>query len=110
MAPAAGPSEEGGDDVGGVSVERDPGSVVAHSRAGVGMAGGFLHIAQWNPGVESSGDERVAQGVRSEALAYPGPSGDTPHDPSRPRDDRPVLRWLQRARGPLPGSPSLWPQ
>jgi hypothetical protein len=56
MAPAAGLGEERGDDVGGVSVERDPGSVIAHSGAGVGMAGGFLHIAQWNSGVERGGD------------------------------------------------------
>jgi hypothetical protein len=56
---AGGAGEECGHDVSGVPVERDPGPVVAHCGAGIGMAGGFLHIAQRNPGVERSGDERA---------------------------------------------------
>jgi hypothetical protein len=51
--------------------------------AGVGVAGGFLHIAQWNPGVECGGDKRVAQGVRPDAFGDSGVPGDAPHDASR---------------------------
>ncbi len=42
---AGGAGEEGGDDVGGVAVEGDSASVVAHGGAGVGVAGGFLDVA-----------------------------------------------------------------
>jgi transposase len=80
MVSAAGACEERGHDVGGVSVERNSGPVVAHGGAGVGVAGGFLHIAQRNPGVKRGGDERVAQRVGPHALGYPCPSGDTPDD------------------------------
>jgi hypothetical protein len=60
---AAGAGEERGDDVGGVPVERHPGAVVAQSGAGIGVAGGFLDVAQWNAGVEGGGDEGVAERV-----------------------------------------------
>ena len=79
---AAGAGEECGDDVRGVPVERDSGPVVAHGGAGVGVAGGFLDVAQGNAGVERRGDERVTQGVGSHALGNPGPSGDAAHDPA----------------------------
>jgi hypothetical protein len=42
---SGGAGEEGGDDVGGVSVEADAGSVVAHGGAWVGVTGGFLDVA-----------------------------------------------------------------
>jgi hypothetical protein len=38
-----------------VPVEGHPGAVVAHGGAGVGVAGGFLHVAERNPGVEGEG-------------------------------------------------------
>ena len=79
---AGGAGDEGGDDVGGVAVEGDPGPVVAHGGAGVGVAGGFLHVAQRDPGVERGGDERVAQRVRSDPLGDPGAAGDPAHDPA----------------------------
>ena len=52
------------DDVGGVAVEGLACTVVAHGGAGVGVAGCFLHVAQWDAGVESSGDEGVPQAMR----------------------------------------------
>src|SRR4051794_6803948 len=70
-----GACDEGGDDVGGVTVEGDAGSVVAHGGARVGVAGCFLDVAEWHAGVEGGGDEGVAQGVRSDPLGDPGVSG-----------------------------------
>ena len=63
---AGGAGDEGGDDVGGVAVEGDAGSVVAHGGARVGVAGGFLHVAERDAGVERGGDERVAERVGSD--------------------------------------------
>ena len=71
----------GGDDVGGVPVEAGPGPVVAHGGARVGVRGGFLHVAQRDPGVEGGGDERVPQGVRADLLGDPGAAGDPADDP-----------------------------
>jgi hypothetical protein len=73
----------GGDDVGGVPVKAAAGPVVAHRRARVGMRGGFLDVAERNPGVEGGGDERVPQGVRPDRLGDPGADGHPPDDPSR---------------------------
>jgi hypothetical protein len=78
---AACAGDERGHDVGGVPVERDSGPVVAHGGAGVGVTGGFLDVAQGNASVQCRGDERVTEGVWSDALGYPGPSGDAAHDP-----------------------------
>ena len=41
--------DEGGDDVGGVAVEGDAGSVVAHGGARVGVAGGLLESRRGTP-------------------------------------------------------------
>jgi hypothetical protein len=46
---AGGPGEEGGDDVGRVTVQGLTAAVVAHGCARVGMAGCFLDVAQWDP-------------------------------------------------------------
>ena len=73
--------DEGGHDVGGVSVERHAGPVVAHGGARVGVTGGFLDIAQWDTGVEGGGNERVPQRVWTDALVNPCSSGDPPYDP-----------------------------
>src|SRR5437763_13006120 len=43
---SGGSGDEGGDDVGGVAIEADAGSVVAHGGSGVGVAGGFLEVAE----------------------------------------------------------------
>jgi hypothetical protein len=49
---AAGAGEERGHDVGGVPVERDSRPVVAHGRAGIGVAGGLLDVAQRHTSVK----------------------------------------------------------
>jgi len=36
--------EVGGDDIGGVAVERNSGSVVAHRGSRIGVRGRFLHV------------------------------------------------------------------
>ena len=58
-----GTSEIGGDDVGGVSVETAAGAVVTHRRARISVRGGFLDVAERDPGVQRRGDECVPQGV-----------------------------------------------
>lgn len=80
---AGGAGDEGRDDVGGVTVEGLASSVVAHRGSRVGVAGGFLHVAKWYAGVECGGDERVAQGVRTNVLGNPRCSCDAPYDPAR---------------------------
>jgi hypothetical protein len=85
------------DDVSGVAIERDAGSVVAHGRSVVRVAGGFLHVAERDAGVEGGGDEAVAKGVRSNSLGDPSSTGDT-----RPRRDR----RLRVRRDTMYGSPT----
>ena len=82
MVLSGGAGEECGDDVGGVAVEGDPSSVVAHSRARIGMARGFLDVSQGNAGIERGSDERVAQRVGADSLGDPGAAGKATHDPS----------------------------
>src|SRR4051794_30528334 len=53
---AGGAGDEGRDDVGGVAVERDSGSVVAHRGSRVGVAGGLLYVAERYAGIERGGD------------------------------------------------------
>jgi hypothetical protein len=54
----------GGENVVGMPVEVLPCAVVAHGRAGVGVAGGDLHVAKVHAGVEHGGDEGVPEHVR----------------------------------------------
>jgi hypothetical protein len=68
---SGGSGDEGGDDVGGVAVEADAGAVVAR-RARVGVAGGFLDIAQWDARVKGGGDEGVAKRVRADPFVEAG--------------------------------------
>jgi hypothetical protein len=75
-----GAGDERGDDVGGVAIQGLASSVVAHGGARVSVAGCFLDVAQRNAGVERSGDERVPQRVRSDAVGDAGLSGNTAHD------------------------------
>ena len=110
---AAGASEECRDDVGGVPVERDSRPVVTHGGAGVGVAGGLLHVAERHAGVEGSGDERVTQSMGAHSLGDPRPAGDTAHDPAGrvaidplpvgSHEDRPVAAFADRQiDGPSP--------
>lgn len=73
--------DECGDDVGGVTVERDAGTVVSHRGARVGVTGGLLDVAQRNTGIQRGSDEGVPQRVRSDALVDPGATSDAAHDP-----------------------------
>ena len=54
---AAGASDEGGHDVGGVAIERFSSSVVAHRRSRVRVRRRLPHVTQRNPCVERRGDE-----------------------------------------------------
>src|SRR3954453_9642398 len=56
----------GGDCVGGVAGEVVAVAVVAAGGAGVGVADGVLHVAQWDAFVEGGGDEGGAHGVRAD--------------------------------------------
>jgi hypothetical protein len=66
-----------------------------------------LYVAQWHPGVERDGDERVAQGVRSDGLGDPGPAGDAADDPPGAMAVQPAacsarlldLAWLVESSG-----------
>jgi hypothetical protein len=73
---AGGSGDVGGDDAGGVPVQRGAGPVVAH-RGAVSVGGGFLDVAQRDTGIQRGGNERVAQGVRPDGLGDSGPPGDT---------------------------------
>ena len=75
--------DEGGDDLGGAPVKAVPCPVVAHRRSWVCVRGRFLHVAERDAGVETGGDEAVAERVRPDLLGDPRPLGDPPHDPSR---------------------------
>jgi len=48
------------------------------------MGGGFLHVAERNPGVEGGSDKRVSQCVRADLLGDPSAAGDCADD-ARPR-------------------------
>jgi hypothetical protein len=108
---AAGAGEEGGHDVGGVPVERDSGPVVAHGGAGIGVAGGLLHVAERHPGVQGGGDERVTHGVGPDTLGDPGPTGDAAHDPAGgvTIDPLPVGADKDRARRSVRPPRGRWP-
>ena len=49
----------------GVPVESSAGSVVADGGPRIGVRGGFLDIAERDPGIQRGGDERVPQRVRA---------------------------------------------
>ena len=72
--------DECGDDVGRVPVQAGAGAVVAHSGARVGVGGGFLYVAERDPGVEGGSDEGVPQGVRADVLADARAAGHAPDD------------------------------
>ena len=61
------------------------GTVLAHRRAGIGVAGCFLHVSQGHTGIEHGGDERMPQGVGPDPLLDPSISSDPTHDPSPQR-------------------------
>jgi hypothetical protein len=74
---SGGAGQKRGHDIGCVAVERASAPVVAHGGARVGVAGGLLHVSQRHAGVQSTGDEGVAQTMRRDALGDPGPPGQT---------------------------------
>jgi hypothetical protein len=59
-----------------MSIEGLASSVVAHGRARVSMAGGFLNVTKRNAGVERGGDERVPQRVWPDPALPIGPVGE----------------------------------
>ena len=58
------PGDERRHDVGRVSIETASGAVVAHRRSLIGVRCGFLHVSQWDAGIERGGDERMPEAVR----------------------------------------------
>src|SRR5256886_14955782 len=57
------------------------GSVVTCGGSGVSVASRDLHVAEWDAGIESGGDEAVAQRVGRYVLGHPGCFGQPSHDP-----------------------------
>jgi hypothetical protein len=57
-----------GDDVRSVPVRAAAGLVVPHRGAWIGVRGGLLHVAQRDPGIQRSGDERVPKRMRRDGL------------------------------------------
>ena len=94
-----GSGKVGGDDVGGMSVKAAAGPVIAHRGARIGMRGGFLDVAERNPGVQRRGDECVSQGVRPDRLGDPSAAG---HPPDNPRGAMPVQPLSVRAEEDWP--------
>lgn len=60
--------EEGRDDVVPVPVEVVPSPVVMRRRPGIGVSGGYLHVAEGDTSIQHRRDVRVAQGVWTDAL------------------------------------------
>jgi hypothetical protein len=61
-------------------VEAGASPLISHRGARVGVRGGFLHVAQWHPGVKRSRDERMPQRVRAQlstALEFQPPASAT---------------------------------
>ena len=59
----------GGDDVGGVSIEGGAGAVVAHRGARVGVRGRLLKVARWDARVQCGGNPNEAGGHGQPASA-----------------------------------------
>jgi len=97
-----GAREVGSDDVGGVSVQAGTRTVIPHRGPGISVRGGFLHIAQRHPGIQS-GDERMPERVRSDRLADVGAAGNPPDDPGRavPVQPPPIGGQEDRPLGPF---------
>jgi hypothetical protein len=85
-----GSGDVGGDDIGGVPVQGDPGPVVGHGCAGVGVGGGFLHVAERDADIEGGGDEGVAEGALADLLVQNGAAGDPADDPPGPMPVEPL--------------------
>ena len=73
-------SNEGHDDIGGVTIEVLPSSIVDRRRSRVRVAGGDLDVSQRHPGVESGHDESGSQHVRVHE-SESGPFADGPDPP-----------------------------
>ena len=96
--------DEGGNDVGGVSVQGLAAAVVSHGRPGVGVRCRLLDVAERDPGVQRHRDERVTQAVRRDLLADPGPPGQPVE--VRSAAERSIRRppWMRKI-GPAARSP-----
>ena len=79
----SGSSDEGHDDVGGVAVEVLASAVVERGGAGVGVAGGELHVTQRHAGIERGHDQRSPEHVWMD-MSETGPLADR-FDPSMRR-------------------------
>jgi hypothetical protein len=97
------PGDVGGDDIGGVSVQRGAGPVVAHGGVRVGVRGGLLHVAQRDSGVKRGSYKSMSQRVGADALGDPGLPGDAADDPpgTMPVEPVPVDGHEDRAFGAL---------
>jgi hypothetical protein len=67
----SGTSDVSSEYVGCVPVETAAGAAISHSGARIGVGGGFLHVAQRDPGIQRRGNERVSQSVRPNRLLIP---------------------------------------
>ncbi len=72
------PATNSDHNVGRVLVEVLAAVVVHGCRSGIGMTGGDLDIAKWNPGVEGAHDEGGSEHMRVH-VAEAGTSRDRPH-------------------------------
>src|SRR5689334_25171859 len=63
--------EVGRDDVRGVPVQAATATVIPHRGPRVRMGGCLLDIAEWDPGVQGGGDERVPKRVGVTGLPIP---------------------------------------
>jgi len=106
-----GSSDEGGDDVGRVAVQRDPGPVVPHRGPRVSVGGSFLHVPQRHPGVQT-GRERFTNRVEylkprsgeMRALIFLGASLPLPqmHQRVTRRYEADAASWRLPQSGPQP--------
>jgi hypothetical protein len=62
------------------------------------VGGGFLHVAQRYPGVQSGGDKRVAQRMRPDRLGDPGAARDPADNPSGTVPVQPLSAWGEEDR------------
>ena len=81
-----------------------PGRGRSASWFGVGVAGGFLDVAQRDAGVEGGGDERMAERVGPDRLVDAGSAGEAAHDPPGGVAVEPIAVWPRKI-GPSTRSP-----
>jgi hypothetical protein len=84
-------------------VKAAAGTVVSHSGPGIGVRGGFLDVAERDPGIQRGGDGRMPQRVRPDQLGDPGTDGYPADDPGGtvPVQPLPVVAEEDRPVHPL---------